>query len=29
MQIDSNSLKSDFVMTQLFKVVSFQQCCFM
>jgi len=29
MQIDSNSLKSDFVMTQLLKVVSFQQCCFM
>jgi len=29
MQNDSNSSKSDFVMTQLFKVVSFQQCCFM
>jgi len=28
MQIDSNSQKSDFVMTQLFKVVSCQQCCF-
>jgi len=29
MQIDSNSYKSEFVMTQLFKVVSFQQCYFM